>query len=306
MQWDELENVAIRHVPGRGELDIHRLSAGLMNETYQVLRGGSAYVLRVATRNQTLGLDHAWEARVLERAVLAGLAPVLEYCDPRRGILISRWIDGRSWSAADVRRPANVSRMAVLMRRIHALPLPPQARSMSPGMWIDQYAAALPGIPAVLRAVADTRLVALAALPATGRVLCHSDLHTLNLIDRGEGLMVLDWEYAHCADPLWDLAGWSANNDMEDELTQDLLRAYLGRAPGPDEQARLRLLVWLYDYVCLLWSELYLNLPLARGNPSAAAGPPGAAADASLLDGVLARSRRLAARLEPAHPAASK
>jgi thiamine kinase len=289
MLLNDVESLAARHVPGHGTVDIQRLSEGLVNETYRVLRDGSAFVLRVAASTHGLGLDHAWEARVLERAAQGGLAPALEYCDPQRGILIARWIDGSSWGPADVRRPANISRMAALLRRIHALPIPAPARIMSAEMWIHHYAAARPNIPAGLQAAATARLNALAELPGADRVLCHSDLHTLNLIDRGPSLVLLDWEYAHAADPLWDLAGWSANNDLENELREDLLANYAGRAPTAEEQARLRLLGWLYDYVCWLWSEIYLTLP---------GGAP--------RQGVAARARLLAARLGQARPGASK
>jgi thiamine kinase len=292
----ELESVAARHVPGQGKVDIHRLSEGLVNETYRVLRDGAAYVLRVAaSTHRDLGLDHVWEARVLERAVLGGLAPVIEYCDPRRGILIAQWIDGRSWSPADVRRPSNILRMAALMRHIHALPMPMPARIMSPRAWIEQYAAAVPKVTPALRTAAAARLAALAELPGADPVLCHSDLHTLNLIDCGDSLVLLDWEYAHAADPLWDLAGWSANNDLEDALKHDLLASYVDRAPTPQEYARLQLVGWLYDYVCLLWSELYLNLPQAARRGGAIAGV--AAPGVNVPDGVLARARLLAARL---------
>jgi thiamine kinase-like enzyme len=276
----ELESVAARHVPGTGKLAVHRLRNGLVNETYRVLRHGGVYALRVAASNPyALGLDRAWEARVLERAVLVGLAPGLEYCDPQRGILISRWVDGRSWTPADARGRANIARMADVARRIHALPIPTPARVMTPSAWIEHYSAAVrqsarvgrsttatastPGAPsaaAALRSAATARLTALAALPCVDPVVCHSDLHTLNLIDRGDSLVLLDWEYAHASDPLWDLAGWSANNDFEDELKHELLMSYTGKPPTPDESRRLGLLGWLYDYVCLLWSELYLNL----------------------------------------------
>jgi thiamine kinase-like enzyme len=276
----ELESVAARHVPGTGKLALHRLRNGLVNETYRVLRDGGVYALRVAASNpHGLGLDRAWEARVLERAVLAGLAPGVEYCDPQRGILISRWVDGRSWTAADVRGRANIARMADVARRIHALPLPTPPRIMTPSNWIDYYTAAArnsarvgpgatatpstlgaPNAAAALRSAATARLAALAALPRVDPAVCHSDLHTLNLIDCGGSLVLLDWEYAHASDPLWDLAGWGANNDFEDELQHELLVNYAGRPPTRDESQRLRLLGWLYDYVCLLWSELYLNL----------------------------------------------
>jgi thiamine kinase len=265
---DEFESMVSSHVPGRGALEIHRLSDGLVNETYRVLRDGKAYAVRVAVANShDLGLDRAWEARVLDRAVAADLAPKLTYCDPQRGILIARWVDGRSWQPADVRRQSNIWRMAELLRRLHALPMPAPARVMGPAAWIDHYcAAALQNVPRdrltaeALRTAATARLAAFAALPSAGPVVCHSDLHALNLVDRGGSLVLLDWEYAHAADPLWDLAGWSANNDFEDDLKRDLLTSYAGRPPTPDDYLRLELLVWLYDYVCLLWSELYLNL----------------------------------------------
>ena len=117
---------------------------------------------------------------------------------------------------------------------------------------------------------------------------------TLNLIDHGDSMVLLDWEYAHCADPLWDLAGWSANNDFEDELERDLLASYTGRPPTRDEYLRLQLLGWLYDYVCLLWCELYLNL-YRDARPGDAAH--GAAPDDATVNGAAARAQQLAARL---------
>ena len=289
---DELERVADSHVPGAGAVDIHRLSHGVVNDTYRVLRDGTAYAMRVAASNPCdSGFDRAWEARVIECAVPADLAPVMEYCDPQRGILISRWALGRSWNPADVRRRSGISRMAELLRRVHALPMPAPARLMNAKMWIDYYSAAAcksagrdPDTAAALRTAAIKRLAALAALRSVDPVVCHSDLHILNLIDRGDALLLLDWEYAHAADPFWDLAGWSANNDLGDELQHDLLVAYNGRPPTPSEQLRLNLSVWLYDYVCLLWCELYLK-------PSA----PGAGDAAQ--DSAAARAGQLAARL---------
>jgi thiamine kinase-like enzyme len=291
MQPDELESVAARHVPGTGNLEIQPSGKGLINETYRVLRDGGAFALRVAAATPyDLGVDRAWEARVLECARSADLAPALEYCDPQRGILIVRWVDGRSWSPVDVRRKSSLSRMAQLLRRVHALTMPAPARLTSPMTWIDHYSAAActrdSSSGAALWDASRGRLAALAALPRVDPVVCHSDLHTLNLIDRGDSLVLLDWEYAHASDPLWDLASWSANNDLEDEFKNELLRNYLGRAPTRDEHVRLLLLGWLYDYVCLLWSELYLNLRRGVRQADAARG------------GVSARAKLLAARLD--------
>jgi hypothetical protein len=86
------------------------------------------------------------------------------------------------------------------------------------------------------------------------------------------------------------LAGWSANNDLEDNLKHDLLASYTGRPPTRNEYLRLQLLGWLYDYVCLLWSELYLNRH--RGELSCVDAPGGTPGD-DIAD----RARLLAARL---------
>jgi thiamine kinase-like enzyme len=261
---DEVERLAARHLPGEGKIGIHRLSVGLVNETYRVLRGGATYALRAPGSNpHSLGFDRTWEARVLELAAPRGLAPVVEYCDPHRGILISRWVEGRSWNTDEVREPSSIARVAGLARGIHALSIPVPARLISPAQWIDYYSAAASAgtsvdpATAALRTAASRRLAALAALPAVDPVVCHSDLHALNLIDRGRSLVLLDWEYAHAADPLWDLAGWSANNDFDNEMRHGLLADYVGRPPSRDENLRLQLLGWLYDYVCLLWCDLY-------------------------------------------------
>src|SRR3979490_1399536 len=104
----EDESMVSSHVPGPGGLAVERTSGGRVNETYRGLRDGKVYAVRVAIANSyDLGLDRAWEARVLERAVAADLAPKLTYCDPQRGILIARWVDGRLWSPVDVRRPSH-------------------------------------------------------------------------------------------------------------------------------------------------------------------------------------------------------
>ncbi len=319
MQSSELESMAALHVPGTGRLHIHRLRHGLVNATYRVERDGGTYALRVPAANACeLGLDRGWEAQVLERAVPAGLAPVLAYCDPQCGILIAHWVEGSSWNAAQVRSKANISRMAGLLRRIHTLPMPTPMRSMNPASWIEYYCAAIrrriernprgslaPSEAAALRSAAGERLAALAVLPGAAPVVCHSDLHTFNLIDCGQSLILLDWEYAHASDPLWDLAGWSANNDLEEELQHELLASYAGRPPTRDEGLRLQLLCWLYDYICWLWGELYLDLQREAGHgqaPGAAPGEafgaaPGAAPDDAAPEGISARCRLLAARL---------
>jgi aminoglycoside phosphotransferase (APT) family kinase protein len=292
MRLPEIERLCRAIVPGAGSIDLETLGAGLISETYRVVRDGIPYTLKVAAEPRELCLDLPWEVRVLERAGSIGLAPRLVYCDLDAALLLSRWVQGRFWSAHEARAAANVESIAALLRRVHALAIPMPAREVTPLQWIQTYDAALsrrtspPSDPA-LRSAALARTQVLAELaPAIG-VVCHSDLHSLNLLQEGDALILLDWEYAHVTDPLWDVAGWCANNDLEAEMQRRLLTCYLGNPPISSQWQRFRLLLALYDYVCLLWSQLYLTV---RGGGA---------------NGVAERARLLDARLRlPAHYAA--
>ena len=250
----DIERLAREIVPGAGRLKIEHLSSGLLNESYRIERDAGVYVLKVASAH-SLPLDLTRGFRILESAARAGVAPPVVHADPVRGVLLLNWIDGRACGPQEATRLSRNGRMADLLRRVHALPVPPRAPCMTPASWIGAYRVAL---DPKLREAAAAKTAALAALPRPAPVVCHSDLHPQNLIECDGALRLLDWEYAHVGDPLWDVAGWSANNDFDGELQREFMRAYLGKAPDAGETARLVLLRWLYDYVCLLWSEVYL------------------------------------------------
>jgi thiamine kinase-like enzyme len=270
MQQREIEQLCRTVLPGAGGIDLEPLSAGLISETYRVARDGVAYTLKAAAAPRLEGLDPAWELGVLERAGRIGVAPRVMYADLEHAVLIARWVPGRSWSPREVRAAANLSKMAELLRKVHALSVPAPPRVITPLQWIETYTGALSkrsleSNPA-LRTAALARAELTLEPPQVAGVVCHSDLHTENLLQENESLILLDWEYAHVTDPLWDLAGWSANNDLEADVQWGLLTRYLGSAPNPSRWQRFRSLLWLYDYVCLLWSQLYLDLRREAAN----------------------------------------
>jgi thiamine kinase-like enzyme len=293
MQLPEIERLCHAVVPGTGSIEFEALGAGLISQTYRVARDGMAYTLKVAAEHRPdVRVDLPWEVRVLEDAGSAGLAPRPVYFDVDGAVLLTCWAEGRSWVPQEAAVLTNLDRIAALLRRVHALAVPMPARLITPLQWIQIYHEAMSrqashSSDPVLRREALVRAQAWLELPRAIGVVCHSDLHTLNLLQENDSLTLLDWEYAHVTDPLWDLAGWCANNDFDAELQWGLLRRYLRNAPISSQWHRFKLLLALYDYVCLLWSQLYSNV---RGTEA---------------DGVAERARLLDARLRlPAHYAA--
>lgn len=288
---DRLHELARRHVPGSGPVDITLLQTGVVNASYRVLRDGGCYALRVGNAaTAELGMDREWERRVLQQVSRARIAPDVEVCVPSEAVLVTRWVTGTTWSEDEAGSPRATELITQLMRRIHAVRAPVLARAMTPVRWIEFYRKALTGY-----ALDAGTAGALSTLGERSRLqqqiyqrlgpraatLCHSDLHRLNLLESDAGMTVLDWEYAHVGDPFWDLAGWITMNDGVPAET--LMRLYLGRSPMQDEYRRLDVLTWFFDYVGFLWCHLYA---CTRGS--------GASAE------ILQRARVLEARLSTA------
>jgi thiamine kinase len=263
MSSSRVNEFALRHVPGTGAVQIAEIHGGLVNDSFRVERDGRAYVLRVSARDSAeLGIDRRWECRVRRAAGEGGLAPALICCMPEDRLMVTAWAAGRVWSRDDAREPRNLTRIATPLAQVHQLTPPHPARRMSPRDWCDRYGSALhlPG-SGIREEFLAMQLAAERHLSAHARFgaclsLCHSDAHHLNVIDNG-GLALIDWEYAHVGDPFWDLAAWIGNHDLGADLQELLFAAYLGRTPTKSECDRLGSLIWLFDYVCLLWSEVY-------------------------------------------------
>ncbi len=92
-------------------------------------------------------------------------------------------------------------------------------------------------------------------------VLCHNDLLPANLIDDGDRLWLVDWEYAGIGHPLFDLANLSANAALDDDQELDLLRSYRGQV-DPREHAELR----IFRAISLLREALWATIQSAASD----------------------------------------
>jgi thiamine kinase len=200
--------------------------------TCRVLAEGRPAVLRVdrpvAAR---LGLDRAAEPGVLAVAGAAGLGPTCLAANPAQGTLLTEWLPGAAWTAAELRQPPNLERAARLLRRVHALPAVGSVLDL-PGA-IRRYAG-LAG-PASRELARDAE-AALAACPGPTAGdpprLCHNDPTPGNFIaGPGGELRLIDWEYAALGDPAFDLAGLALGAGLEPPAEDLLLAAYGGGGP---------------------------------------------------------------------------
>ena len=247
-----LRGCAATHALADGALT--PIPGGLSNLAWRLDAGDRTWFVRRGHADAArLGVDRRSECKMLHAVSAAGLAPDVLVCEPSAGLLVTRFIEGAPWQAADVALEANLRRVAESLRRLHELPIPAGIRAVDYARQARHLVAGLSpptGTAAILRSRATA---AFARIGARGfaSTLCHNDLHHLNLLDDGARLWLVDWEYGGRGNPLLDVAGFLALHELGPRPTAVFLEAY-GRLQ-PADLASLDDARWVFDYVQWLW-----------------------------------------------------
>ena len=115
---------ALGQVPGWDpeSAEIEELKGGLTNRTYFVSQDDRQCVLRLDSLQSTMfQFDRSAELAILEAAHAAGIAPAVIYADPEQSVLVTEFLEGRTWEEADLDEDANIEALADILRRVHAL-----------------------------------------------------------------------------------------------------------------------------------------------------------------------------------------
>jgi len=255
---DQLIGLAAQRL-GMGQPSVERLTGGSRNRCYAVSDADREVVVRIAGENdRAYAVARAAESLAQRTAAAQGLAPAILLEEAELGLVVMERADGSAWSRELARSPAGAACLGRWLRRLHQLPPPSGMRHVDFVSSLDHYAAELGGGMAGDLATRARRTVGRLGRDGHG-VLCHNDLHHLNIIGSQESISVVDWEYAGLGDPVMDLAAFLAYHDLDTPATSALLDAYGtgAAAPSPGRLADAR---WLFEAVWWAWLELHRRL----------------------------------------------
>jgi len=242
--------------------NVKPLHGGLTNRNYRLTSGPDQFVLRIAGKNsRLLGIDRQVEYELSQTAHRAGIGPeVLDFL-PRHRALLTRFIPGRVLTAKAMRTPATLRRVIASLRRCHECPGPTTEFSVfdTARRYYAQARRQEVRFPAQI-SDALTRLDRIEQTVGTPEALrlCHNDLLPSNVIDDGQQMWILDWEYAGKGDVFFDLANLAANSRFDDALERELLKHYFGKF-RTDDLRRLRLMRLASDMREAMWGYLQIG-----------------------------------------------
>ncbi len=236
------------------------LSGGLTNRNLKVLTADGAAVARLSSpESALLAIDRGNEHLNSMAAARSGAAPDVLGYSAEASVLVVRFIEGRTWSEADVLAPANSPRIAASCRQLHAGPrfvndfdmlaLQPHYLSIvrERGFRLpNRYLEFGSHVEAIGRALAANEVPT---------VPCNNDLLAANFIDAGDKLWLIDYEYSGNNDPFFEVGNlWSEAAGTPDDLER-LVAAYVGRT-----SAAFTARAWLWGlmskYGWTLWASI--------------------------------------------------
>ncbi|HID3668398.1 TPA: phosphotransferase, partial [Serratia marcescens] len=207
-----------------------------------------------SAEKRALGVSRRREARVLRRCA-PGLGP--RVFAQNNQWLILEWLEGDVVTDAEFAALNERGELAAMAAELHRRPLS--------GYRLDLRRQFLRYWPQL-----DTRRVTPAWLRLQRHFLLsvpprplrlaplHMDIHPGNLLATGEGLRLIDWEYAADGDVALDIAALFRGNGWSAGQQQRFLQHYARQ--GYHDAARLQAQVrgWLpwVDYLMLLWFEV--------------------------------------------------
>ena len=269
------ETIQLPHVEDRiaalpcwnGRIDIAVLKGGLSNESFVVSDANGRHVVRFGVDYPFHHVFRARELMTAKAAHDAGFAPRVEYAEP--GIMVSAFLGARTFGGEDVARERE--RVAGLLSRFHRQ-MPHHVSGAGFMFWafhvIRDYARTLDNSNSRMRPylsgylhLAERLEAAQAPLPV---VFGHNDLLPSNILDDGERLWLIDFEYAGFSTAMFDIAGATSNAGLTADQSDDFLAAYFGHEPTPEirrSMAAMQCASLLREAMWSMVSELYLSAP---------------------------------------------
>ena len=215
--------------------DITPINGGITNVNVGVTNNNKKYVVRIGKDIPEHGVMRWNELALSKAAQSLGVSPAVVHYEP--GILVLEFIEAQTFEEADVRKSKNLMRIISLVAKTHrgiGQHLNTPILTFWPFQVNQSYMSRLEsdGSPHMPK-LADLKRQLELLQDATGQidlVIGHNDLLAANILDDGDQLWLIDWEYGGFNTPLFDLAGLAGNNGLSILQEQQMLEQYFDRS----------------------------------------------------------------------------
>ncbi len=246
------------------EISIEPISGGITNSNFKFIVNGSLFFVSIPGRNsRLLGAD--WYNKFYNAKICgeAGLSPKVVQYFPLQRVLVLEFLPFTLCSVESLQRPAVQRRLVHTVKVLHNGASFWQTFDMF--CLIEFYMEAIKDRELVLPVgYADYRdqiwEIGEALAPYRDKLVpCHNDLLPENVMDDGNRVFLLDFDYSGNNDPCFDLGSICVEAESDDTQIRELTRAYYGLV-SEKIIARIHLHGILGDIGWSLWSAIQAEI----------------------------------------------
>jgi len=251
----------------QGKITIEPLTGGRSNEAYIASDDTGRYVVRFCRDIPVHHVMRDHEAMVSKASADAGFSPEMVYYD--HGTMVFKFIIAKTYARLDVQN--NIDTLAIRMKDFHqqvAAKVSGPARLFCPFYVIGDYTRTLKAgnsmyldrLDRFIKLADQFQSVQIPMFP----VFAHNDFIPENILDDGDKLWFIDFEYAAFATPLFDLANLASMSSFSQLQDEQLLAGYFHKIPTPElikAHAALKCVSFLRETMWSMVSQIHLNAP---------------------------------------------
>ena len=238
-------------------LDIQAVPGGITNENYRVIVDGQPYFVSIpGASTELLAVDRDNKYHNTLAAAAVGVGPQVVQHLPEHHVMVLEFIQGDTMTPATMAAPGMPARLARVLRKLHAGPR--FLKDFNIFRLAEFYLGVLDKhgwrVPdgCRRRLAILGRMESAACGSGTVCVPCTNDLVAENIIDDGQRLRLIDFDYSGNNDPCCELGNACQELQYNEDQYAELCAAYFGE-PRRHLLARMHLYAIMSDIIWSLW-----------------------------------------------------
>lgn len=253
VNWEEfLKNTTL--------LEMQPLSGGLTNDTYKCNINENFFVIRFGNKDTNrLSINRGREIKFHNFGNLLGISPKIYYSDPKKGILITKFITGKFLKSQDLKDNKILMKVVSIIKKLHLNKIEKTQKTgtyylcsinnllmnldFKTGNDIQNIRYAV----SIAKAIYDK-------MPAEKyQVASHNDFFARNLINDNGKFWLIDWEYANWGSQYNDLSSLVMEDELNTEQEKIVLNMYFGFL-SLKQYERFKFVCALYSLQSSVWA----------------------------------------------------
>lgn len=208
------------------KISIKKITEGRSDSAiYKAFLNNKNYIVRMLSPERALN-EREWEIDIVQKTSAKNISPHIYYVSPNYQMMVMDFIDGENFYGPIARKPVLLKSLAQKLRILHSLPVSefaPKISTLEKNFFVKTEAKEYQELLSAFRNLEKV------FLKNSNPAITHTDIHPGNLITDQKDVWIIDWQDAGLYGPLYDVARFVVDLQLEVKDEAFFTKAYFDR-----------------------------------------------------------------------------